>query len=398
MVPVGHGVQHEYQDMLKDFTCCVGTGMESHALHAYGIYYESGGDRLWVNLYVPSTAQWDNAGVRLELTTEYPDTDAAVVRIAAAAPRKFDLALRRPAWARDGFSVRVNGKPAGRLSPDRRYVHLDRTWKDGDRVDVTLPRPIRVEALPDNPRRIAWLLGPFVLAGDLGPAEPAAGEGSPGTRPSRVFVTLETHLQNLLIPVPGRSGVFRPVDLEGEKDLLFAPFYRLPRRKYAIYWDVLTPRQREEQTRAAAAAEERRRQLESATVAFVQPGMKESEDGYNLQGENSSPVRAHDRFGRRGSGWFSYDIPVDSARPMTLIVTCSNDERQRRTFNVVVDGKILGEEVINRRSPEQDVRFFDFLYDLPAELVKGKRKMTVRIEAAKGGEMASIYGIRMIRK
>ena len=33
MVPVGRGVQQEYQDMLQSFTCCVGTGMESHALH-----------------------------------------------------------------------------------------------------------------------------------------------------------------------------------------------------------------------------------------------------------------------------------------------------------------------------------------------------------------------------
>ena len=52
MVPVGRGVRREYQDMLRSFTCCVGSGMESHALHGDGIYYESG-DRLWVNLYAP---------------------------------------------------------------------------------------------------------------------------------------------------------------------------------------------------------------------------------------------------------------------------------------------------------------------------------------------------------
>ena len=52
MVPIGRGVRHEYQDMSRSFTCCVGSGMESHALHGSGIYYESG-DRLWINLYVP---------------------------------------------------------------------------------------------------------------------------------------------------------------------------------------------------------------------------------------------------------------------------------------------------------------------------------------------------------
>ena len=50
MVPVGRAVQHEYQDMFRSFTCCVGSGMENHALHGLGIYYESG-NKLWINLF-----------------------------------------------------------------------------------------------------------------------------------------------------------------------------------------------------------------------------------------------------------------------------------------------------------------------------------------------------------
>ena len=37
MVPVGRGVQHEYNGKLQSFTCCVGSAMESHALHADGL-------------------------------------------------------------------------------------------------------------------------------------------------------------------------------------------------------------------------------------------------------------------------------------------------------------------------------------------------------------------------
>ena len=36
MVPVGQGVSREYQNMTRSFTCCVGSGMESHALHGDG--------------------------------------------------------------------------------------------------------------------------------------------------------------------------------------------------------------------------------------------------------------------------------------------------------------------------------------------------------------------------
>ena len=90
MVPVGRGVQHEYQDMFDSFTCCVGTGMESHALHGDGIYYESG-DKLYVNLYVPSTAEWESAGVSLETKTDFPEGDSASIELTLASPKQFTL-------------------------------------------------------------------------------------------------------------------------------------------------------------------------------------------------------------------------------------------------------------------------------------------------------------------
>src|SRR5262249_45415744 len=108
MVPVGRGVQHEYQGKFQSFTCCVGSAMESHGLHADGIYYESG-DKLFVNLYAPSTAAWKSAGVKIELSTDMPIGQTAAVKVTPQSPKKFTLALRRPFWAGDGFSVKVNG-------------------------------------------------------------------------------------------------------------------------------------------------------------------------------------------------------------------------------------------------------------------------------------------------
>src|SRR3954468_17550652 len=93
MVPVGRGVQQEYQDMQRSFTCCVGTGMEGHALHAHGIYYESP-DTLWVNLFAPSTARFTN-GVRLEMQTGFPEGDTAKIGLTMSAPKTFTLAIRR---------------------------------------------------------------------------------------------------------------------------------------------------------------------------------------------------------------------------------------------------------------------------------------------------------------
>ena len=80
MVPVGRGVRHEYQDMFRSFTCCVGSGMESHSLHGDGIYYESG-DRFWINLYVPSTASWKEADATVTMATNFPEGDTATVSL-----------------------------------------------------------------------------------------------------------------------------------------------------------------------------------------------------------------------------------------------------------------------------------------------------------------------------
>jgi DUF1680 family protein len=81
MVPVGRGVRREYADMERSFTCCVGTGMENHALHGLGIYHESA-DRLWVNLYVPSRAEWAAKNARLTMATDFPEGDRATLTLA----------------------------------------------------------------------------------------------------------------------------------------------------------------------------------------------------------------------------------------------------------------------------------------------------------------------------
>ncbi len=76
MVDVGRSVTHEYQDMFHAFTCCECTGMENHALINDGIYYQDD-EHLYVGVYVPSTAQWADAGVKLDMDTDFPVGETA---------------------------------------------------------------------------------------------------------------------------------------------------------------------------------------------------------------------------------------------------------------------------------------------------------------------------------
>ena len=86
MVPVGRGVQHEYQNKFESFTCCVGSQMETHAFHAYGIYSESG-NKLWVSQYAPTTVDWTSQGLKLEMVTDLPIGDSATLKITSASRR-----------------------------------------------------------------------------------------------------------------------------------------------------------------------------------------------------------------------------------------------------------------------------------------------------------------------
>jgi len=416
MLPVGRGVQHEYQDMFRGFTCCVGSGMESHALHGDGIYYEAG-DKLWVNLYAPSTADWTSMGVKLAVETDFPEGESAKLALTLESPKDFTLALRKPWWVGEGFTVKVNGEavpddkgPEMPSPPTRNpqsaihnpqfpksgsYIDLKRTWKSGDTVELTLPKTLRLEPLPDNPRRVAILWGPLALAGDLGPEVQRRGRGARAQQPTvPVFVAADRPLAEWLKPVEGKPGEFRTDGVGRENDVDFVPFYRLHRRTYGIYWDLFTPADWEKRAAEIAAERLRQKQLEAATVAFVQPGEMQPERDFNYQGEDSTPDRVMGRPGRRGTKWFSFDVPVEAAHPMALVVTYHSDEWRKRTFEILVEGQRVGEQTIERGGP---VRFFDVEYAVPAELVKDKQKVTVRFQATDGNEIGAVFGIRMIR-
>ena len=433
MVPVGRGVRHEYADMFGSFTCCVGTGMESHALHGDGIYYVAGDKKMWVNLYAPSTADWAAAGVKLEMDTDFPEGESATLKMTLQSPKEFTLFLRRPHWVGDGFSIKLNGEafnervvdsyrgvsPFGRQGGDRgpggseresqrssSYVELKRTWKSGDTVVLALPKTLRLEPVPDNPRVAAILWGPLVLAGDLGP-EPERERGRDAffERPNvPVFVAAERPVAEWLKPVPDKPGQFRTDGvgyvIEGgdrESDVDLVPFYRLHRRTYSVYWDLFSQSEWEEKKAEYAAEQERKRKLEAATVAYAQPGEMQPERDYNYQGPDDTRVmRVMGRAGRRGRSWFSFDLPVEPEHPMALVVTYFSGERQRgpATFEILVDGERVGEQTVERTTPPA---FFDVEYALPEALVKDKQKVIVRFQAANQSSIATVFGIRMIR-
>jgi DUF1680 family protein len=145
--------------------CCAGTLPQVTAdYHILGYFHDS--DGIYVNLYLPSTLKWTGThGAHLSLTqsTAYPlDGNVALV-VKASKSENFAMRLRIPAWAQDQANIRVNGLPA-QAPVDKGFATIQRKWKDGDRIELSLPMPMRLEAIdPQHQDTVALVRGPLVL-------------------------------------------------------------------------------------------------------------------------------------------------------------------------------------------------------------------------------------------
>ncbi len=176
LLPDGHSFYYaDYNVMAKriysvhGWPCCSGTQTQLAADYGINGYLREPG-AVWVNLYQPSVLRWqEGAGsMVLEQTTEYPRDGRIVLRLTEAArPTALRIMLRIPAWAGGDARIEVNGErvPA---EIDRGFARVERVWRQGDAVTVTLPMTLRVEALPmqGGPMHletVALLRGPQVL-------------------------------------------------------------------------------------------------------------------------------------------------------------------------------------------------------------------------------------------
>ncbi|HWB91198.1 MAG TPA: beta-L-arabinofuranosidase domain-containing protein [Puia sp.] len=159
--------------------CCPSSGaMALEELSEVAYTRRSGG--IACNLYGESEARLSLGGdeVRLEQHTGYPFSGSIRLIVTPASRKRFPLFLRVPVWA-GSVQVSVNGKMADTSGLRAgSYYTLEREWKKGDVVEISLPMPLRVEqrheaaVMPqgkDDLYRVDWFAfarGPLVYASD----------------------------------------------------------------------------------------------------------------------------------------------------------------------------------------------------------------------------------------
>jgi DUF1680 family protein len=154
--------------------CCSGTLPQVAADYRVLAYFHDA-TAVFVNLYLPSTLRWtstDGAQVKLTQSGDYPFDGKISMRLTASRPSAFALHLRIPGWASP--QIRVNGE---RVPVDvaTGFARLERKWKDGDRIDLELSLPMRLEAIDArHPDTLALVRGPLVLF-TMGENQPKVG-------------------------------------------------------------------------------------------------------------------------------------------------------------------------------------------------------------------------------
>jgi DUF1680 family protein len=402
--PLRPGAWKSYATPNDSFWCCVGTGMENHTKYGDTIYFHNDSDRsLLVNLFIPSELTWKDQGLVVRQETRFPEEDATHLTVTAARPTRLAVSVRYPSWAASEMTLTVNGQAQPVSAQRGSYVTIDREWKSGDRVDVRLPMTLRTEAMPDNPKMIAVMYGPLVLAGDLGrdgldairrygPSAPPVGRVKTPVIPALVGDV--AGITKKITPDPARPLQFKTTGLALPHDVTLVPFYRIVDQRYTVYWNVYSPEEWKARGTAAAAADARRGDVERRTIDRVVVDDTASEQAHALKSENATDGFFEARKTREArGGWFSYELKIAGDAPVAIVATYRGSEGRRRVFDVLVDDQKIATESLEYHPAEE----LDKEYRIPAAITRGKDRVTVKFQSQPDTTAGALIEVRTVR-
>ncbi|PZD97351.1 glycosyl hydrolase [Paenibacillus sambharensis] len=387
------GGHKSFNSQFEDFTCCVGSGMESHSLYGAAIYFHDD-NSVYINQYVPSTVNWQERQVRIKQETAFPAAGSGTIRINVKEAASFGLQLRCPYWAQSGMKVKVNGEAVSSDVKPSSYLTINRTWQDGDVVEFDIPMNLRIEHMPDNPNRIAFLYGPLVLAGDLGPID---GEPQGERALASVLISERDTLLNNIEQSGDDPQLFTISQVPYIGTLKLRPFYQMHDNRYTVYWDLFTPGEWASEEAAYRAAQEYNLQLEQRTVDFVQPAEMQPERDHAFEGEHVGLGKIHNRKYRDSwiGGWFSFVMKVLPETPVNLAVTYLKSSDSSIGFDLTVNGELL---TGGKLESEEMNKMETIVYELPASLTSGLEQVTVKFASHQGHKVGQVAGLRIAKR
>jgi DUF1680 family protein len=399
-----------YSQPEQAFWCCVGSGMENPGKYGEFIYAQAT-NGLYVNLFIASELTATNLGLTLRQETAFPDEPRTRLTMKLKKPADFTLHLRHPAWVAAGdFGVRVNGRTVKTATAPSTYAAVQRTWRDGDRVEIELPMRTTVERLPDGSDWVALLRGPIVLAAPSGTND-LTGLRADDTRMGHVargplvpqdqapvLVASADELPRHVVPDaaagPLRFRLTNVVEPAAPGGTPLVPFFRLHDARYQMYWQLTSKAELAARRESIAAAERAKAERESNTLDRVAVGEQQPEVEHGFAGEGTETGEHQGRRWRHGQ-WFQYTLNTRGEKAVDLVVTYWSGDRGR-TFDIQVNGTIVATEALTGNAPD---RFVEKRYPIPAEVIAAATEGRVTVKfVAKTWLAGGVYDVRLMRR
>ena len=395
--PMRSGHYRVYSQPQNCFWCCVGSGMENHARYGEMIY-ASRDNELIVNLFIPSSLDWKEKNMTFVQETSFPDNEKTSLVVKTDKSQKMKISFRCPEWIeKDKVELYVNGKK-NEADFSNGYYTVDRKWKDGDIVEMSLPMTLRAVQLPDKSSYYSFMYGPVVLAADLG-KERLDGMFADDSRGGHIATGPQLPLQGMPVIVGQKDNILENIEkVSGDKlefklsgtypsryeGMVLKPFYKTHECRYMIYWELVSQDELKHRQEELARAEEERMKLDKATADVVACGEQQPESDHFVEMENSVIGSEQGVPWREARGWFSYKMksngkPVNAV--MLKLLSASSKDAVLYVNGVEV-GNIDGSNTLN-------------ILKLPKEILKAS-EWNVKIMRGKSDVTPRFCSVRLI--
>lgn len=392
--------------------CCVGSGMENHGKYNQFIYTHQH-DSLLVNLFIASTLNWKEKGIQFKQETRFPYEEQTKLSVVSGNGH-FTLMIRNPFWVKEGtFKITVNGKIIAQASSPSSYIAIERFWKKGDLIQVSLPMTNTVVQLPNVSTYIAFMHGPILLgaktnqedlkgliADDSRWGQIAGGKKLPLLQAPIIIDDSLASLSGKIKSIAGNplNFTFQQVKLINAQDLLLQPFYSIHDSRYMMYWMTLTSKQYQAYLDSISVKEKNELALQKRTIDFVAIGEQQPEADHYIQKQNSNSGNFLDAFWRdaRNGGYFSYQLNTKQETNCSLLVRYWGNEKGNRQFEIYIDDqKLITENIVDKWKDQQ---FHDVEYVIPNTLINQKNHINIKIQSFPQSIAGAVYYIRLIKK
>jgi hypothetical protein len=107
-------------------------------------------DGIAAAMYGPSEVSFGVSGIEVRIVeeTDYPFGEEIVFRISCAKPVRFTLHLRIPGWCAQA-RLHVNGRVEQTDCASEAFLPLEREFRDGDEIRLSLPMALKMNYRPD---------------------------------------------------------------------------------------------------------------------------------------------------------------------------------------------------------------------------------------------------------